>query len=173
MSIDQITNDLAARQIRQEQAQKTANKKSAANSKANSAYETKGQDQVVFSSKAKQLQETESILRFALEKLETLDEISEDRKTELSGIDSQAQLDNLDLKALSENIIPDQRIAENIKQNKEVLKYVHQIEKLDQVPEEDISSKIDEIQARIESGYYDKPETLNKIADRILDDLLS
>ncbi|PID27497.1 MAG: hypothetical protein CSB55_08920 [Candidatus Cloacimonadota bacterium] len=173
MSVNNINNDLALRQINREQVQKTDKKKASSNAKAEKAYGAKEKDRVIFSSKAKKLQETESILRFALKKLESLDEISEKRKIELQRFNNDDEITEEKIRVISENIISDKLINENIRQNKEILKYVHQIKELDKMPEDDISPKIEEIKAKIESGFYDKPEVLNKIASRILDDLLS
>ena len=172
MTVDKILNDVAANvtvQDRLEKIRKARDEKAtgAANKEA-----ARTADNADLSSRAKRLQETERILRFALERLEQFDEVRQEKLDEVNGKLQGDYYYSPDVDGeISERIFSDEELQErvrNTQQMRQFLEDVHQMD--DQAAEEEIDqTRLDAIRQRVQDGFYDSEEVLGKVADRLLE----
>jgi anti-sigma28 factor (negative regulator of flagellin synthesis) len=126
---------------------------------------------VKFSPEAKKLQETEKILRFALEKLETLDEIRADKLDDVrEKVDNNFYMSEDVISKVSDKIISGTELQNKIKLTTDVENYLQKIKEIDS---KDMSvnlnyDKVDEIKSKIANGYYDSPEIMEKTAEKLI-----
>lgn len=129
------------------------------------------QDSVVFSDKAKQLQETEQILRFALKKLEQLDEIRRDKLADVRDrVDSGYYLSDEVDDEVANRVFSREEIRQVIQREQEVERWTQSVKQLDTEDSVEVDlEKIRAIREKIAAGEYDSPEILDKTAEKILE----
>lgn len=127
----------------------------------------KSSESIVFSDDAKKLQETEVILRNALQKLHEMDEIHQDSfgdiKTNAFQEDD-LQEDHLDL---SELIFPEEEMRSNIQKRMKADEFVEKINEFDKVKQDIDYNKIDSVKQKIATGFYNQPDVADFIAEQM------
>ncbi len=167
MTVDKVINHIGTQTALKEAAEKV---KASKNEKTTQAEITSEQDRVEFSDQAKQLQETEQILRFAMEKLEKYDELRSDKLDEVrEKLDSDFYYGDDLNEDISEKIISPRELMNTVRDNLEVREYMNRFEEMDAVEEEVDTEKLVEIRNRIAEGFYDDPEVLDKTAEKLIE----
>jgi len=151
--------------------EKIDSKKSSISDK-NPKVESKNSEMLQFSSEAKQLQESESILRKALLKIETFEK---ERDSNISEIKRKIDSDFYDsdefVENLSKKIFSDKDIQDFISEKKALNRISQKIKNRENSEELD-TEKLDKISKKIDSDFYNDPEVISGTADKILDLLL-
>ncbi len=171
MTVDKVINHIGTQSVAQERLKEAAEKSSLKKQdKVSQSEITSEQDRAEFSDQAKQLQETEKILQFALEKLEKYDEVRNDKLVDVQDrLDSDYYFgDDID-EQISEKIISPRELLNTVRNNMEVREYMDRFKEMDSIEEDIDQEKLIEIRNRVAQGYYDDPEVLNQTADRILE----
>ncbi len=168
MAIDKIINSIGTNSITQSKVQKTKDKKTEDKNTDKVSSGSESTDEVNFSSKAKKLQETEQILRFALERLEQFDEVRNEKLEDVKNkVDSNYYFNDQVSDKVSENIFSDRVIRESIEKQIRVKEYVNKLKEAD-AEEADNSALLTAIKDRAESGFYNDKEIIEKTADKLL-----
>jgi len=172
MAVDKIISEIAAnatvqdrldtvRKVRDEKATSAQNKEAAAS-----------QDNTDLSSEARKLQETERILRFALERLEQFDEVRHEKLDEITTKLDGNFYSSEDINGeVSERIFSDEELQERVRRNQQmrgILEDVRQMDEQSQSVEVDME-KIKAIRAKVDEGFYNSEEVLGQVADRLLE----
>lgn len=174
MAVDKINSSMNSHQILNDRL------KEAASGKKNSvhamdAYRNQNvnnsEDKTIFSDDAKKLQETEVILRSALQKLNEMDEVRTEKLADIMDkINQDFYTDNPELdEELSDLIIPEDELRDIIQKRMNAEEYVDQIHQYDIGHEQIDEEKLKNIREKVAQGYYNKPEVLEKIANELVD----
>ncbi len=171
MTVDKVMNHIGTQAAAQDRIKEAADKaKASKNDKATRAEITSEQDRVEFSDQAKQLQETEQILRFAMEKLEKYDEVRSEKLDEVrERLESDFYFGEDMNEDISQKIISPRELMNTVRDNLEVREYMNRFEEMDAVEEEIDTEKLVEIRNRVAEGYYDDPEILDKTAEKLIE----
>ena len=172
MVVDKIVTNNS--QLIKDKINKTNNKKSnqTKTNKANENEKVNQKQSVELSTDAKKLQETESILRFALQRLQTFDKVRNEKLSEVKKNISKNIYDTEKIKnEVSEEIVPpeeNKKIAKikNLKDS-----FVSSLKNMDETEKDINLEKIEEIRQKIANGFYDDPAILNKTVDNLLSSL--
>ena len=168
MAIDKIINSIGTNSITQNTVQNTKEKKVDDKNTEKISSDTESSDAVNFSSKAKKLQETEQILRFALEKLEQFDEVRSEKLEDVQDkLNSDFYFTDQVSDKVSENMFSDRVIRESIEKQIKVKEYVDKLKEAD-AEAIDNTERLSAIKDRAEAGFYNDEEIIEKTADKIL-----
>ncbi len=168
MAIDKIINSIGTNSIAQNKVQNTKDQKIEDRNTEKVSSGSESTDEVSFSSKAKRLQETEQILRFALERLEQFDEVRNEKLEDVKDkIDSNYYFNDQVSDKVSENMFSDRVIRESIEKQIRVKEYVDKLKQAD-ADEADNSTRLSAIKDRIDSDFYNDEEIIEKTADKLL-----
>jgi len=131
-------------------------------------------DNMDFSDDAKKLQETEVILRNALQKLHEMDEVnSESLSSFRDKLNSDFYSDNEEVDiGIADLIIPEEQMRRNISLRFKAEEYVDDIKEYDFEEPEIDSTKIEQIKAKIANGFYNQENIIANIAENILADMI-
>ncbi len=171
MTVDKVSNHIGTQAAAQDRIKEAADKVKAKKSDTVASQEiTSEQDRVEFSDQAKQLQETEQILRFAMEKLEKYDEVRNEKLVDVQDkLDSDFYYGDDLNEQISEKIISPRELQDTVRGNLEVREYMSKFEEMDSVEDEIDNEKLVEIRNRVAQGYYDDPEVLEKTAEKLIE----
>lgn len=127
-------------------------------------------DKADISEKAKKLQETEHILRFALEKLERFDQQRTDQFEDIHDrIDSDFYTSGQIDEELSERIFSNEQLQRVVQRNLDIRQHVASLKDIDANEPPIDEDKLASIRNRVQSGFYNDPDVLEQTADRILE----
>ncbi len=175
MTVDKIVSQISQHSILNDKTKEVANnKKNRIEKDSNRIANDSNSDKVDFSSKAKKLQETESMLRFAMEKLESLDEVRNEKLDEVrenieKGFYFSDQFDEI----VSDKIFSNKEIANEVQKNVQKNKYLSDVKRIDKGLEEKIDlTKINDIKQKVANGFYDSQEAIEGTVDKIMEILL-
>ena len=167
MTIEKINSNSVSQQIQSEKLTETA-VAAAKKKKAAEAYKNEvvapNTDSVEISDKAKQYQETEAILRSALQKLHELDDI---RNEKLSDVDTKVDSDyyNSDEfnSLLADQVLQDSSISDDAAKTLMVEKYVEKLKSMDSesIATESDVTETDNIQSKITEEIKPKEDEGN------------
>jgi anti-sigma28 factor (negative regulator of flagellin synthesis) len=126
-------------------------------------------DSLVFSEDAKKLQETEVILRNALQKLHEMDDVNLDSFSDITEKISDDFYKDDELSSdIADLIIPESQMRENIQKRIKADEYVDQLSQMDNTELPLDQDKLNLIKEKINSGFYNSPSVSAAIADSIL-----
>ncbi len=174
MTVDKINPGFSTQQILNERLKEaTSGKKNSILPMDNEqAKEATGTDKetIVFSDDAKKLQETEVILRNALQKLHEMDEINEDSLSGFSDKVNNRYYENNDevSMGIADLIIPEEEMRHNIQMRFKAEEYVDDIKEFDEESNPVDFNKLNQIKNKIANGFYSQENVLSDIADNIL-----
>ncbi|MEA1973878.1 MAG: hypothetical protein U9N34_11390 [Candidatus Cloacimonadota bacterium] len=132
------------------------------------AKSEKNSDVLKFSSKAKKLQESESILRKALQKIESFEQIRNEDLSEVSKrIDSDYYNSDEFAEELSRKIFSDNDLENIVSEKKAIRNLTKKLEEANNSEEID-EQKMKDIREKIENGFYNNPDILSNTADKII-----
>ncbi len=174
MAVDKISNSMNSHQILNDRLKEAASgKKSSV--LAMDAYRNQNvndsDDKTIFSDDAKKLQETEVILRSALQKLNEMDDVRTEKLADVKDkIDQNFYSDNDELdQELAGLIIPESELRDIIQKRMKADEYVDQIHDYDNTNQTINEENIKNIKEKVAQGYYSNPEVLEKIANELVD----
>jgi hypothetical protein len=130
-------------------------------------------DSVEFSAQAKGLQETEKVLRFALEKLESFDDVRQERLSDVQDrINQDFYMDDDIDEAVSERMFSNQEIAQVARRHLEVKQQLDNLHAIDNEETPIDEDKLQSIRDRVAAGYYNDPEVIEATADKLLETII-
>lgn len=174
MTVDKIDNSLSSQNLLNERLKEAASGKKTnvhnINAYSTSDVNNSSSDSMVFSDDAKKLQETEVILRNALQKLHEMDEINEDSLNDINEKLADDFYSNNDEvgNELADLLIPENEMRENIQKRMKADEFVDQISKFDEEETPIDNEKLAGIKEKISSGFYSQDHIISSIADNIL-----
>lgn len=172
MTVDKISSDIAANPALQEKIDKVRKNRQEKATRAENLEAAQSADNASLSDEARKLQETERILRFALERLEQFDEV---RQEKLEGVadrlDSDFYFSEEVNGEVSERIFSDEEVKAQVERNQQMRQFLGDVHQIDeQMQAEDVdTAKLDTIRQRIANGFYDSEEVLASVADRLME----
>ncbi len=170
MVVDKVNNASIGQQVTNERLSDIAHKKGRAIKQEQDVQENQNAETVQISPQAKKLQETESILRFALQKLDDLDELRQEKLQDVQKkIDKNYYFTEQFNQDLAESIIPDSEIDSIILKKAQIENYTQKLNKMDQNVEKTDQDKLSEISNKISNGYYDNINVNDVVADTLTD----
>ncbi|HOE90976.1 MAG TPA: flagellar biosynthesis anti-sigma factor FlgM [Candidatus Cloacimonadota bacterium] len=127
--------------------------------------------EIVVSEDAKKLQETEVILRNALQKLHEMDEINEESLGVFTNkVKNEFYDDNDDVTiGVADLILPEEQMRRNISIRFKAEEYVDDVKEFDREESDIDYEKIEQVKARIANGYYNQENVVAEIADNLLE----
>ncbi|MCD4829192.1 MAG: flagellar biosynthesis anti-sigma factor FlgM [Candidatus Cloacimonetes bacterium] len=172
MTVDKIISEIAASPAGQESIDKTRKAREEKATRTQNHEAARSIDNAELSSKARKLQETERILRFALERLEQFDDVRHEKLEEVSGkLQSDFYFTDQFNGEVSERLFSDAELQEKVRHSQQMRQYLGDVRRIDeQMQSEEIDQeKIDAVRQRVKAGFYDSEEVLGKVADRLLE----
>ncbi len=171
MTLDKIISEIGANPTVQEKIEKA--KTSADKTSSKTKSETTAQsDNADLSSQARKLQETERILRFALERLEQFDEVRQEKLDVASDrLESDYYSSEEVNEAISDKIFSQEELQEKVCNHQQMSQFLTDVQSMDaqQQSGEVDEAKLDEIRSRIKSGYYENEDVMGVVADRLME----
>jgi len=171
MTLDKIISEIGANPTVQDKIEKTSSKADKTSSKTKSET-TSQSDNADLSSQARKLQETERILRFALERLEQFDEVRQEKLDVASErLDSDYYSSEEVDAAISDKIFSQDELQEKVRNHQQMSQFLADVQSMDeqQLTGEVDEAKLEEIRSRVKSGYYDREDVMGVVADRLME----
>lgn len=171
MTVDKINTHISNHQILNDRLKEAASGKKTQvlnNSTSDATDANKSSESIVFSDDAKKLQETEVILRNALQKLHEMDELNFDAFADLKSAGNQDDIQSDPYSMdLSELIFTEDEMRSNIQKRMKADEFVEKINDFDKLKQDIDYDKIDAVKAKMASGFYNNPEVADFIAQQI------
>ena len=172
MTVDKIISDAAVHQTTQEKLDKSRKSSDERAARAQNIEAASSADNASLSTEARKLQETERILRFALERLEQFDDVRSEKLDEVrEKLGSDFYFDDDISGEVSERVFSDEELQARLERNQQMRHILDDVHAMDQAQKEtDIDNeRLDAIRQRVQSGFYDSEEVLASIADRLIE----
>jgi hypothetical protein len=170
MAINRIDLDIQSHKTTQGSVSKaTSGKKEQVEIPEKETKKVSLEDNVLFSEDAKKLQETEVILQNALQKLHEMDEINHKNLASIKEKISSSFYDSEQvLTDVADEVFTEDELKAVIKKRMMAEKYVEELHELDSDSEIDFA-KLNIVKERINSGFYNSKEVIDKVAEELLD----